>query len=226
MLGLEVRYPERVISSGLGQLLDAILPARCPVCGHYLAGEVGLCLNCLGGLEPVVDGNIVHLGRYRGRLERLARALKFAHHRAVAGPVGVKLADGVRAALWRVDAVVPVPLHALRGIERGYNQSRELAASIAGRLEVPVLDALERTRSTKRQARLEKADRAANVLGAFCAIRDVNGLEVLLVDDVHTSGATVAEASLALVSAGAKRVRVAVIARVLNSPPQGKKSPS
>ena len=204
-------------SSIVKHLLDAILPARCPVCQTHLFGEVGVCQDCLGSLEPIIEGHIVHLGRYRGRLERLARALKFANHRAVAGPVGAKLADGVRRTGWRVDAVVPVPLHGLRRLERGYNQSRELATAIAHRLEVPVLDALERTRSTKRQARLEKTERVSNVKDAFQAVKSVKGLELLLVDDVHTSGATITEASLALVDAGAKRVRVAVMAKALSS---------
>lgn len=168
---------------------------------------------------------MVHLGRYRGRLERLARALKFANHRAAAGPIGARLADGVRGAGWQVDAIVAVPLHWVRGLERGYNQSRELASGIATALKVPVLDALERTRSTKRQARLEKVERAGNVRNAFQAVTEVKGLELLLVDDVHTSGATITEASLALVAAGAKRVRVAVIAKALNTEPRDTKPP-
>ncbi len=203
-------------SGALRQLLDAILPARCPVCNTHLAGEVGLCRDCLDALQPMIDGQMVHLGRYRGRLERLARALKFAHHRAVTGPVGARLAEGVRGAGWRLDAVVPVPLHWVRGLERGYNQSRELASGIANALEVPVLDALERTRNTKRQARLNKPERAGNVRDAFQVVTEVKGLELLLVDDVHTSGATITEAGLALVAAGAKRVRMAVIAKALS----------
>jgi ComF family protein len=210
----------------LRQLLDAILPARCPVCNTHLTGEVGVCRDCLDALQPIIEGQMVHLGQYRGRLERLARALKFANHRAVAGPVGARLADGVRGSGWRLDAVVPVPLHWVRGLERGYNQSRELASGIANALEVPVLDALERTRSTKRQARLEKLERAGNVRDAFQVVTEVKGLELLLVDDVHTSGATITEASLALVAAGAKRVRVAMIAKALNLEPRDTKSPS
>jgi ComF family protein len=210
----------------LRQLLDAILPARCPVCNTHLTGEVGVCQDCLDALQPIIEGQMVYLGRYRGRLERLARALKFANHRAVAGPVGARLADGVRGSGWRLDAVVPVPLHWVRGLERGYNQSRELASGIANALEVPVLDALERTRSTKRQARLEKLERAGNVRDAFQVVTEVKGLELLLVDDVHTSGATITEASLALVAASAKRVRVAVIAKALNLEPRDTKSPS
>lgn len=194
--------------------LDVILPARCPVCEAHLEGEVGLCRDCVAQLHPTVDGHILHLGRYRGHLERVARALKFANQRALAVPLGAKLADGVLEAGWKVDALVPVPLHWARGLERGYNQSRVLAQAIAQRLEKPVLDALERPRATSRQARLAKSERAQNVRDAFRATADLRGLEILLVDDVHTSGATLTESSLALIVAGAKRVRIAVISKV------------
>jgi predicted amidophosphoribosyltransferase len=72
---------------------------------------------------------------------------------------------------------------------------------------------LGRTRSTKRQARLEKPDRIDNIRDAFEVRKDVTGLELILVDDVHTTGSTLNEASIELIRSGAKRVRIAVIAR-------------
>jgi ComF family protein len=195
-------------------LIDTLLPARCVLCREFLSGEVGVCTGCLERTgQAQCDGNLIHLGEYRGRLERAARALKFADARAVAIPFGAKLADGIRAAGWRVDALVPVPLHGLRQLERGYNQSEILAQGISKALNAPVLEALGRTRSTKRQARLEKTDRIDNIRNAFEVRKDVTGLELILVDDVHTTGSTLNEASLELIRAGAKRVRIAVIAR-------------
>lgn len=195
-------------------LIDTLLPARCVLCRDYLSGETGVCTNCLERTgQAQCDGNLIHLGEYRGRLERAARALKFADARAVAVPFGAKLADGIRAAGWRVDALVPVPLHGLRQLERGYNQSEVLAQGIAKALNVPVLEALGRVRSTKRQARLEKPDRIDNIRDAFEVRHDVTGLELILVDDVHTTGSTLNEASLELIRARAKHVRIAVIAR-------------
>jgi competence protein ComFC len=195
-------------------LIDTLLPARCVLCREYLSNEVGVCTSCLEATgQAQCDGNLIHLGEYRGRLERAARALKFADARAVAVPFGAKLADGIRAAGWRADALVPVPLYGLRQLERGYNQSEILAQGIARALNAPVLEALGRTRSTKRQARLEKTDRIDNIRDAFSVRKDVTGLELILVDDVHTTGSTLNEASLELIRAGAKRVRIAVIAR-------------
>jgi ComF family protein len=195
-------------------LLDTLLPARCVLCRDFLSGEVGVCSKCLEITgQARCDGNLIHLGEYRGRLERAARALKFADARAVAVPFGAKLADGIRVAGWRIDALVPVPLHGLRQLERGFNQSQVLAQGIGNALNVPVLQALTRTRSTKRQARLEKPERIDNIRDAFEVCKDVTGLELILVDDVHTTGSTLNEASLELIRAGAKRVRIAVVAR-------------
>ncbi len=166
---------------------------------------------------PKLEGNIVHLGRYHGHLERAVRALKFGKNRTVAVPLGKRLAQGIRAADWHVDAVVPIPLFVTRQQMRGYNQARELAKSLATALDVPKLEALHRTKSTKRQARLGKTERIRNVREAFEVVQNVHDLELILVDDVYTSGATATECALALIEAGAKRVRIAVISRVSES---------
>lgn len=159
----------------------------------------------------------MHLGAYHGHLERAVRALKFGKNRRVAVPLGVHLAEGIRAAEWKVDAVVPIPLFVGRQQSRGYNQARELATSLASALKAPKLEALQRIKSTKRQAKLGKTERSSNVREAFKVVGNVRGLEIILVDDVYTSGATATECALALIEAGAKRVRIAVISRVLES---------
>jgi ComF family protein len=174
-----------------------------------------LCQAKLG--SPKLEGNIVHLGVYHGHLERAVRALKFGKNRTVAVPLGKRLAQGIQEAKWRVDAVVPIPLFMVRQQMRGYNQARELAKSLATALDVPKLEALNRTKSTKRQAKLGKTERIRNVREAFEVVQNVRDLEIILVDDVYTSGATATECALALIEAGAKRVRIAVISRVSES---------
>jgi ComF family protein len=202
----------------LERVLNLILPVRCALCSTYLQAEIGLCANCQAKLgAPKLEGNIVHLGVYRGHLERAVRALKFGKNRNVAVPLGRRLAQGVQEADWKVDAIVPIPLFVLRQQTRGYNQARELAKSLASALDVQKLEALRRVKSTKRQAKLGKTQRSSNVREAFEVVGNVRGLELVLVDDVYTSGATATECALALIEAGAKRVRIAVISRVLES---------
>ena len=112
---------------------------------------------------------------------------------------------------------MPLPLHASRARQRTYNQSEVIAVHLARKLRIPVLHALQRTRATYTQARLERSQREQNVKGAFAVAGSVAGLELLLLDDVYTSGATATEATYALIEAGAKRVKVVTLARATNA---------
>ena len=198
----------------LEAILNVILPMRCAMCKAHLSGsERGICTKCLGSLKPIFEGNILHFGKYQGGLEKAVRALKFAEARAVAKPLGQRLALATRTVNWSFDAIIPIPLHGSWVRHRGYNQAELLAQAVALELGVPCLLALERTRATKQQARLERTERLKNLEDAFAVQQPVAGLEVLLIDDVHTSGSTLTEASLCLIEAGAKRVRLAVLAR-------------
>jgi ComF family protein len=116
-----------------------------------------------------------------------------------------------------VDLVVPVPLHPRRLIERGYDQAALLAAPIARRLGVPFAPrAVVRIRETPPQASLDREARIANVAAAFrCASTSasrVEGSRVLLVDDVRTTGATLAACARTLHEAGARAVLTLVLA--------------
>lgn len=115
------------------------------------------------------------------------------------------------------DALVAVPLHPKRLRERGYNQSEILANAIGRQLCRPCLRAVERTRATPQQARLGAAERQANVAGAFVCRQDVSveGLSVVLVDDVITTGSTLGECASVLRRAGAREVRALTVAREL-----------
>jgi ComF family protein len=109
--------------------------------------------------------------------------------------------------------LIPVPLGGARQRARGYNQSERIAAALGFRVGLPVrCDLLFRTRETKTQTALTPEARHANVAGAFRA-EPARDLELVLVDDVFTTGATLAAAAAALVGAGAKRVEAVTFAR-------------
>jgi len=112
--------------------------------------------------------------------------------------------------------VVPVPLHRSRQRARGFNQ----AAALARHLGVPVVPALRRLRATPSQTDLPAARRHANVRDAFGLRRgvDIDGLCVVLVDDVSTTGATLDACARVLVRAGAEDVRAITAARVVSRP--------
>jgi ComF family protein len=112
------------------------------------------------------------------------------------------------------DAAVPVPLHPLRRLFRGFNQAADLAQG----LEIPIVHALRRTRNTGSQADLPAARRHANVRGAFRLARGANirGRCIVLVDDVSTTGATLEACARTLVDGGARDVRALIVARAVS----------
>ena len=108
---------------------------------------------------------------------------------------------------WNFDCFIPVPMHIDRLKKRGYNQSTVIAAELSKRCGKPVReDLLVRVRNTPQQARLDREARMKNVRGAFRANDELNGLSVVLVDDMRTTGATLRDCALELRKHGAVRV--------------------
>lgn len=133
----------------------------------------------------------------------LVRHLKYAGWLHLAETCAHAMSETIAAET--LDALVPVPLHPVRLRARGYNQSRALAEALGAIHGLPVLDALERVRATRSQVGLGRSERAVNVDGAFLCRLGAPPV-VGLVDDVTTSGATLAAAGSALLAAGAQRV--------------------
>ena len=141
--------------------------------------------------------------RYGGVAVPLVRHLKYAGWLHLAETCGEAMARHIQVT--PLDALVPVPLHPVRLRARGYNQARVLAEALGAIHALPVLDVLERVRATRSQVGLGRFERALNVEGAFIC-RPGAPPVVGLVDDVTTSGATLAAAGSALLTAGARRV--------------------
>lgn len=155
---------------------------------------------------------------YGGAIARAIVRFKYEKRPDLARPLGDLLWSTVapHASELRAWVVVPVPLHADRLAERGYNQAGLLASRMAWRLGAPVRAmALARLHDTLRQATLERAARITNVADAFHVRqpRSVAGRPVLLVDDVRTTGSTLRACAAALRAAGAAQVRAAVLAQ-------------
>jgi len=112
-------------------------------------------------------------------------------------------------------ALVPVPLYHRRHRERGFNQAHEMAQGLASKRKIPVLDCLYRYRETVSQTKLERTARWENMSGAFQMKRgfDVRARNLLVIDDVFTTGATVNACAQALAKAGAGQLAVLTVAR-------------
>lgn len=201
------------MTSLLSRLVSTLV--RCPVCRASGSSLQGCCEQCLPTLfSPAVHDDELVLGAYQGSLERAIRALKFGRATRLSVLFGRTIAELVRQSRWQVDVVCPVPLHPVRQLTRGFNQSALIARQVARHLDLPCRNLLRRSRKTRQQARLTLKERQVNVAGAFRA-KGVRGAEVLLVDDVITSGATTVECRLALFAAGASRVQLAAVARAV-----------
>jgi ComF family protein len=154
---------------------------------------------------------------FAGVVRSALHALKYAGEQRLAVPLGEALAARWRRAGAMGSLVVPVPVHASRRRERGYDQAELLARVAADRLGLPMNAALERTRATTPQYRLDRQRRAVNVADAFevrpGAASAVADQTVVLVDDVVTTGATLSASAAALLRAGAVAVAAVTVAR-------------
>jgi predicted amidophosphoribosyltransferase len=142
----------------------------------------------------------------------MVHALKYGGRLALAEGFGAELAARVAGA--RVDAIVPMPLFPSRLRERGFNQAVEVGRHVARRIGIPIATQLvERVRDTVPQADLPHSARAGNMRGAFACVDVVAGMRLAALDDVMTSGASLAEMARTLKLAGAVRVENWIVAR-------------
>jgi ComF family protein len=191
-------------------------PPGCARCGRpdsSMPGETDTpCVVC-DAAPPAWDWALAGAD-YEGVVREALHALKFEGRRALARPLAALVLERVGRRL-DVDGLVPVPLAPARERERGFNQASLVAERLAKALRCPVRPGwLRRVRPTAPQSELGAAERRSNVRGAFAAAPAVAGQRVIVVDDVLTTGATVAECARALRAAGAAWVGVLTVARV------------
>jgi len=194
------------------------LREACPVCALPGAGT-SVCGRCL--LHPPPFAATVAAFVYAFPVDQLLQQLKYGGRLAFADWAAAQLAVAAAAALrargddeWP-DRVIAVPLPITRQRERGFNQAHEIAARVAASLGFPVAHSLVRVEGSAPQAALPWSARAKNVRGAFACRANLGGARIALVDDVMTTGATLAEAAATLRRAGAARVECWVVARTL-----------
>lgn len=214
------------IASAVAPVVGFMLPDSCVSCGDALGrGEKHLCRACWEEIRPaahtvelpgaVPEGPSRLVGRHAffllpfdGAPRALIHALKYRRRTSVATALVQAVMPAVAGLpLSNVEVVVPVPLHAVRLRERGFNQAALLAQELGRALDLPVRKGLRRTRATREQTGLSRACRLQNVSAAFASESDqFSDVRALLVDDVVTTGATLRAAASALEQAGAQSV--------------------
>jgi ComF family protein len=230
--GLDLLLPPRCLACGTtvetnGQLcptcwsrLSFIAPPLCDCCGLPFAFEVAersRCAGCLADPPPFSRARSVMV--YDDASKRLILGFKHADRTEAAPAFGRWLQRAGGALVADAELIVPVPLHRWRLFTRRYNQAGLLAQALGRVAERPVApDLLVRRRRTPIQGGLGRTGRRRNVAGAI-GVRParaplVDGRRVLLIDDVHTTGATLAECARVLRRAGATAVDALTLARV------------
>lgn len=238
-LGRDITTPARTVTAagasreedvpamtpdGLSGLLGALFRSKCVHCGKPRGEWCAECRAKLDSLPVALTlrtaphlAMVVGSGVYDDVLRDAVRALKYNNLRALANPLGERLAHAIKLTGWEFDAVIPVPLHATRQHQRGFNQSVLIGAQIANAFGVPLLlNALVRERETVPQVGLDAAQRSANLEGAFHVRTALVGQRLLLIDDVMTTGATLSECAAALARVAPITVYGAVVASAQN----------
>lgn len=205
--------------------LDLIFPPICVGCG-----KVGtlLCETCLATMATPTDPAdpppsltaLQAVGAYQGGLQQAVHALKYELLTDIAQPLGELMARTIQELNWPRSALVPVPLHDRRLQARGFNQSALLSRVISRLLDWPLAEhSLIRTRDTVSQVGLNRQQRQENVRNAFTLTNPQNFQEpnVVLVDDVFTTGATMHECALTLLAHGTTCVRAIVLGKALRA---------
>jgi ComF family protein len=199
----------------------------CSVCGERLASPFAAagerCGLCRRAAPPFAKA--VAYGSYDGGLRELIHLLKYEQVRPAAGVLGRMLAEAISNLVMGVDEilVVPVPLHRRKLRQRGFNQAELVAGAafkrIGGERFVLKPGILERRRETQSQIGLTRHQRREHMRGAFAVVKPgaVRGRDILIVDDVFTTGTTVSECARVLRRSGASKVYVATVARTLKA---------
>jgi ComF family protein len=227
----------RALKASVG-LLDYLFVENCRICKQLIAQgssrALTVCESCWKPLEEQeieIDScgsssseaiSVAHAASYESSMKLLIHRLKYDGDRLIARDLSLlllKACDAIKEKLPEPEnfVLVPIPLSGWRKLQRGFNQSELLAGYLKQSRQLSLATRiLFRRKHTRPQHRLNRQERAVNVEGAFrCAVNaaHLQDARIILVDDIHTSGATLAEAAQTLSESGVRQIAAITVAR-------------
>jgi competence protein ComFC len=221
----------------LSEFFDVFLPRICPSCKDKLEiNEECICSDCMNNILPadsmrirfefqkkfqskgIISGfNSLYVFEKDKELQRIIHSMKYENNFRVGECLGKLLGDKLlhEMPIWNPDLIIPVPLHHLKKSERGYNQSFYISKGVNRKLKLVVnRRCVKRIKYTETQTSMNIIEREKNISGAFKVKtnNDICGKNILIIDDVITSGNTVSELGKTLKEKGAVSVYAASIA--------------
>jgi len=230
----------KLLKTYLNEALHLIYPHVCICCQHKLEeSEDYICKSCYSAFDKfflpeesneavvarlkkhfptqsvIKEGSALYRFHKGGLLQEVIYSIKYSGLQALAIELGARLGQHIlstqKATDW--EAILPVPLHPVKFIERGYNQSEALAQGMSQVMNIPVIrDAVERIKYTNSQTGLSSSKRRENMREVFRIQKALELKRVLLVDDVLTTGATLVALSHKLTMADVKHIGIATLA--------------
>lgn len=192
--------------------LPFILKDFCPRCGLQMSAEsVGVCLNCKNHNFYFDYARAVFI--YEGAVKQAIHKMKISSAKYITEAFASSMYYYFKGLNWNIDFITFIPMHKSRLKFRGYNQAKELAIQLANKLNKPLIDCFEKIKNTPNQTSLSGKDRQENLKGAFKLIhKDVKDKNILIIDDIFTTGATSNEVSKLLRNKNANKIYVLTIA--------------
>jgi competence protein ComFC len=221
----------------ISEFLDFILPRICPSClNKLLLTEISVCNDCLGKILPadssrikyefqkkfkskgIISGfNSLYVFEKDKELQKIIHAMKYGNNFRIGETLGILLGNKLLNEIQdlNLDLIIPVPLHRLKKSERGYNQSFYISKGVNSILKL-VSDnkCIKRIKYTETQTSMNIKEREKNITGAFTIRneKNISGKNILIIDDVITSGNTVSEVGKTLKGKGARNIYAASLA--------------
>ena len=200
----------------INEILDIIFPPEEVCISCFEEGYIGLCPKCLQSIKRLrSNGDTFSYGYYVGSIKSLILAFKYKENYLAGKILGDFLCELIEEKNFKFDTIMYVPISKKSKKKRGFNQCEILAKKVSAKYNVAISNSLIKVRETKEQKTLSREDRKKNIIEAFDVMNkaDIVNKNIILIDDVITTGVTALECEKVLKRCGASEVVIITVAQ-------------